>query len=92
MARIVYDSCVPDEVKVVHVGPNLSVVEVMIVGDVDGFPIYFRLDGIDPEVQGEDCEVVPPALGAALATDAPDGIVEVRLISEGSPLFSVRGS
>lgn len=55
--------------------------------------IFFTVDGSTPTVGGDDCFAVPAAAGAALAVDAPSttGTV-VKLISAGTPAYSVTGS
>lgn len=88
MARIKHGTLSAATVATVDIDDNVSSVEVI---NVDGAsPIYFRLDGQNPTVAGDDCEVVPAATGAALKVDAP-ATVEVRLISAGTPKYCVRG-
>lgn len=74
-----------------HIHNRFASVEVMNVDGVDA--IYFRLDGVNPTVAGDDCYVL-----AALAGDSvlvPVGLTEsidVKAISAGTPVVSVRGA
>lgn len=89
MARIVHGTLVGDEVTTVTLTDrNFEQLEVM---NVDGAAvIYFRVDGEDPEVEGDDCEVIPASI-AVLRVPTPSVDNEVRLISSGTPKYSVRG-
>lgn len=88
MARIKHGTLVADEVTPVVISPSSGTAEVTIVSDPAA--IYFRCDGVDPVVGGDDCEVVPAGLGAALAVDLPSPF-DIRLLSEGTPTYSVKG-
>lgn len=88
MARIKHGTLVADTVTAVDLNPGMGEIEVGILDDPD--PIFFRVDGEDPEIDGDDCEVVPSGIGAALRVDAP-GEYEVKLISVGTPRYWVRG-
>lgn len=90
MALIKHGTLVADTVASVEVDGAPSTVEVLIVADPA--PIYFRVDGTDPTVAGDDCEVVPAGIGAALVVDAGDPPIEVKLISAGTPTYSVRAA
>lgn len=52
--------------------------------------IYFTLDGSTPTVQGNDTFVVPAAVGSVrLLSPAVDTALTVKLISSGTPSYSV---
>lgn len=51
--------------------------------------VYFRFDGVDPTVAGNDCLVAPAAIGGVLHEVESGGATEVRLISSGAVDFSV---
>lgn len=89
MARIVHGTLTADEVTTVTLTDlEYDQLEVM---NVDGAAaIYFRVDGEDPEVDGDDCEVVPATI-SVLRVPTPAVDNEVRLISSGTPKYSVRG-
>jgi hypothetical protein len=51
--------------------------------------IYFTVDGTTPTVAGDDCFVLPAAMGS-LEVGAPKGTpTVVKLISSGTPTYSV---
>jgi hypothetical protein len=54
--------------------------------------IYFTVDGTTPTVGGANTNVVPAAVGS-LELDVPTaGNTVVKLISAGTPIYSVTGS
>jgi hypothetical protein len=75
-------------VTTVTLDRNYGSVEIL---NVDGSAaIYFTIDGSDPTVEGNGCNVLPAAIGsltmwAGAATDV------VKLISTGTPKVSIRG-
>lgn len=89
MARIKHGTLVADTVTAVPIDENSGTVEVMIVASPS--PIYFRVDGTDPEIEGDDNEVVPAGIGAAIVVDLPD-VFDIRLKSAGTPKYSVKGA
>ncbi len=52
--------------------------------------IYFTVNGADPTVGGEDCHVLPAAV-CALSVPGVGSPVTVKLISVGTPTYSVIG-
>lgn len=88
VARIKHGTLVANTVTPVTIHPGSGTVEITIIANAAA--IYFRCDGVDPEVRGDDCEVIPAGIGAALAVDLPDPF-DIRLISEGTPAYSVKG-
>lgn len=89
MARIKHGTLVADTVATVSLTGSHSAIEIMNVNGAAA--IYFRTDGEDPEVAGDDCEVIPAAMGAAMAVD-PGDTASVKMISAGTPMYCVRGS
>lgn len=52
-------------------------------------PIYGRTDGTAPTVQGDDCFAVPSNGWRIVRSGDRDGTRDVKLISAGTPDFSV---
>lgn len=52
--------------------------------------IYFTVDGTTPTVGGTGCYVLPAAIGA-YSVEGVRGSVTVKLISAGTPAYSVIG-
>lgn len=67
---------------------RLRSVEVLNRGTTD--PIYFRTDGTNPTVGGDDTYVVPPSGGVEVPVRSVN-TVEVRMISAGAVAYSVGG-
>ncbi len=88
MARIEHGTLVAGQVTTVTLDDkNFSLIEVL---NVDGSEaIYFTINGTTPTVEGDDCEVLPAAVGS-LFLDAGSSAV-VKLISSGTPRYSVKG-
>lgn len=90
---IKHDVLVADTVyEVEGVRPAAAATEkrIEVVNRDGAAEIYFRLDGVDPEVEGDNNYVVPAAIGA-YAVVGVAGTVTVKLISSGTPKFSVIG-
>jgi hypothetical protein len=98
MAAIVHGTLEADAVMTVIVNwtrdispqeqPNADV-EVI---NVDGAAaIYYRFDGNAPSVEGDDCHVLPAAICGRPHRMRSVLPVTVKLISNGTPKFSVRG-
>lgn len=69
--------------------PAAARVEVLNVDGAEA--IYFTTDGAEPTIAGEDCHVLPAAIGAIdVAVDSPGTSAVVKLISAGGPAVSVR--
>jgi len=88
MARIKHGTLVANTPTQVDVGQGINTVEVTIVSNPA--PIYFRVDGINPVIEGDDCQVVPAGVGASLGVATP-ATPDTRLISAGTPKYCVRG-
>lgn len=90
MARIKHGTLTANTVaQVDDIAPNGSLIEIGITAN-PGAPIYVRLDGQDPEIKGDDCEVIPAAVGAYVVLDAPTSY-HVRLkTAAGTPDFWVK--
>lgn len=90
MARITYVTLVANTVETVTLDAA-SYVGLEVI-NVDGTAVvYLRADGEAPSVAGDDCNVVPAAVGAVLRLNVAVGTNEIQLISAGTPLCGVRG-
>lgn len=93
MASTVHGELEANEVTTVTISTKALRVEVL---NREGTSeIFFRIDGSDPEIDGEDCFIVPAAVSSVSVQTTPlnreAGAVEVRMISEDSQKFSVAG-
>lgn len=86
MAYRKHGTLVAATVATVTLTPNAKFVEVVNRGSDD---IYFRLDGTDPTVAGDDTYVVPGGGFTRVRNNDRDGSVSVKLISSGTPAYSV---
>jgi len=66
---------------------DADTIEVLNHGDV---ALYFRIDGTNPTVDGNDAEIVPAGTALEVNRKAA-GNASVKIISSGTPAFSVRG-
>jgi hypothetical protein len=69
-----------------------AVTERVTVVNRDGADaVYFRADSVTPTVEGDDCYVLPAAIGSMnIPCEAStEGYTEVRIISAGTPKISV---
>lgn len=73
---------------------------ITVVNDTGTAAIYFRLDGVNPTVGGDDCYIVPAAItqetvpGITSIAENADGTIPgstIKLISSGTPSFTVEG-
>lgn len=88
MARIKHGTLTADTVATVELDDNdYSSVEILNVSGDSA--IYIRIDGTAPTVAGDDCDVIPAVVGG-IVLDAADSI-SVKLISAGTPQYSVKG-
>jgi hypothetical protein len=89
MARVVHGTLVANAVTAVAPGKKARQARIL---NIDGTArIYVRGDGVDPEDPWDDCDLIPAAIGyitVKLRAD-PDGNPEVRMVSPGTPEFSV---
>jgi hypothetical protein len=87
--RIVHGTLVAATVTTVTLDHDYNSVEVMNRSTTSD--LYFRVDGTDPVVAGNDSYVVPS--GEYLQVDIPGWAKasEIRMISAGTPAFSLTG-
>jgi hypothetical protein len=89
MKRIVHGRLTANQVEQVSPGGLARQARVL---NIDGAErIYIRGDGVDPTAPWDDCELIPAAVGyvtVRLRADK-DGDSEVRMVSPGTPEFSV---
>lgn len=85
--KVKHGTLTPNTVATVTVGVDADYVEVVNRGEQD---IYFRIDGTNPAVDGDDSEIVP----AGTAFEIPRrgaGNASVKLVSTGAAAYTVRG-
>jgi hypothetical protein len=88
VARIEHGTLAADEVTSVTLIENTVGVEVL---NRDGVAeIFFTIDGSTPTVEGDDCHCLPAAIGA-LIVNSPKTVDVVKLISTGTPKYTVSG-
>lgn len=88
MSNIEHGTLVGSAVTTVTLDADAQEVEVL---NRDGVAeIYFTVDGADPTVGGDDCHVLPAAIGALQVHAPGGGVTDIKLISSGTPKFSVR--
>lgn len=64
--------------------------EVAVINVSGEAPIYFRIDGTAPTIEGDNCYVVPAGVGATTIIDGPAGNgVTVKAISASAVKVSV---
>ena len=93
MAWVRHGTLTADTVATVTV-PDRSFSSIEVMNRDGASEIYFLLnrpnESADPTVGGDDCDVLPGAT-STLEIDAPDpGPIAVKLISHGTPKYSVR--
>lgn len=90
MARIKHGTLTADTVETIELDANYSTVEVMNVDGVD--EIYVAVDGAEPDIEADDCEVLPAQISALEVRSRSQATpTVVKLKSEGTPKFSVKG-
>jgi len=89
MPRIVHGTLVAATVTTVTLDSDHNSVEVM--NRSGSAEIFFTVDGTNPTVGGNDCDVLPAAINSIEAPAFKKGATVVKLISSGTPTFSVRG-
>lgn len=88
MPRIRHGTLEPLRVGEVNLGVDVGQVEVMNVDG--GGELYFRVDGLDPQIGGDDCYVVPAISGASLDVKVTtQGATVVKLVSTGGARYAV---
>jgi hypothetical protein len=89
MAEVRHGTLVATTVTTVTLGQDWDYLEV--VNRNGTAEIYFTVGGATPTVGGADCEVVPAAIGAVEVKVNAAGPTVVKLISAGTPAYTVRG-
>lgn len=92
--KSVHGTLVADTVTTISdIGTGIADVEQVDVLNRDGTAeIYFTVDGTDPTVEGDNTEVLPAAIGALSVPVETTAKPTVKLISSGTPKYSVRVS
>jgi hypothetical protein len=89
MADIQHGTLESNQVTTVTLDANYRYVEVLNrSGDAE---IYFTVDGPVPSVSGADCFVLPAVISVREVDSRASGITVVRLISTGTPTWTVSG-
>ncbi len=94
MAFVRHGTLVADTVTSVTL-PDRSISVVEVTNRDGAAEIYFLVQAADktpvnPEVEGDDCELLPASMNS-LEVNAPDpSPAVVRMISSGTPTYSVR--
>lgn len=65
--------------------------EIEVVNRDGAAAIFFTTDGTAPTVNGDDCWVLPAAIGSFIVKSPADAAAVVKLISAGTPQYSVQG-
>jgi hypothetical protein len=90
MPRIISGTLVASTVATVTLDVAYSYVEVVNVSG--SAPIYFNVNlPANPTVAGNDCEVVVGAGGRTTVASPGTGVTTVKLISSGTPTYTVAG-
>lgn len=66
--------------------------EVEVLNRNGAAEIYFTVDGTAPTVGGTNCYVLPAAITSAIVGVPTTGATVVKLISAGTPTYSVSGT
>jgi hypothetical protein len=85
--KVKHGTLTSNTVETVNLGHDADFVEVLNRGT---FAVYFRFDGTDPTVDGDDSEIVPPGTALEIARKAAGNAV-VKLVSPGVCNYTVRG-
>jgi hypothetical protein len=84
-----YATLVANQVSTLLFEQGYRRIEVLNVDGTDA--VYFRVGQTDPEIGSTGSQVLPAAICALELDVTTAGPTEVRLISAGTPLVSVRG-
>jgi hypothetical protein len=79
----------PDTVDTVEFEDDLQFVEVVSDGTAE---IYFTVDGADPEIGDQFAYYMPAIACSRVVRSFRDGASSVRLISAGTPTYSIARS
>lgn len=85
--RIHHGSLTANEVTTVVLDQAYAAVEVL--NRSGNAEIYFTVDGPDPTIEGDDCYVLPAAMGSIEVRASAYTPVAIKLISMGSPTFTI---
>lgn len=89
MAEIEHGTLVANTMATVTLDHDFAQVEVL---NRDGAAeIFFTVDGPAPVIEADDCQCLPAAIGALQLPASVGNQTVVRLISSGTPKYSVRG-
>lgn len=88
--RATHQTIVAATVDTVTFGVDFNEVEVL--NRSGSAEIYFTVDGTTPTVGGTNCFVVPAAISSAIVGVPTVGPTVVKLISSGTPTYSVSGT
>jgi len=88
VARITHGALVANVVTDVTFDYNAS--SVYVLNRSGAAEIYIRVDDVNPTVGGEDCEVIPAAIGWIEIPLPGNEPFSVRLISSGTPTYTVK--
>lgn len=88
--RVAHGTLVANEVATVAFDIDKEHIEVL--GRDGASEIYFRVDGQDPTVGGEDCYVLPAVIGSVIVDAAGSSNAVVKLIAAGVTTYSVTGT
>lgn len=92
MASIVHGTLVANTMTTVTLTANHNEVEVIHRGGAGAADIFFTVDGANPTVNGEDTDVAPNGVGQRTQVGAyKKQNTVVKLISSGTPAYTVRG-
>lgn len=89
MAFVRHGVLAPGTVTAIETNADRDSIEVL---NRDGAAeIYFRVDGVNPAVGGDDCHVVAATVGGGVEVSVPDraGKTDVRLIAAAAVAFSL---
>lgn len=90
MADIQHGTLVSNQVTTVTLDANYRNVEVLNRSGTA--EIYFTVDGAVPTVGGADCQVLPAVVSVREVDSRASGTTVIRLISSGTPTWTVSGS
>ncbi len=96
MAFVRHGTLTANEVTTVEL-PDVKIDSVEVLSVDGAAAIYFVVvdngSSVAPTVAGDDCEVLPAVISSTTVDNPPDGpTAQVKLISTGTPKYSVRAS